>query len=844
MAHKEEHWGCRTAAACITPTHWTNIVSRLKCFSRGHETTLQTSGNPTDQPFPTVSFQSSVSLSLIDTATLSSVGPTATANVTSISAENIFQPIATDAPPPQILSRSDHPVPRLGIQQQQQRLQTNKFYANLFLGDQTNGVWTHPYSVTWPKGGGQTNSWGLAVLHVERTQLATGFKTSSDAGEWNFFASPIGIEPIVLSAVELADGTTLTTDNLEAFSVNANLVAPGGTMPTITFPLVQGMGFVTGKYNSATPLIESGVGIRNVTYAGAIVNGATFKYRVHLTSGFTWLVYVTPLNEGYDQNSFTLLNPMAIQGPSGFGGYIQIAKVPADNLDAEAVYDGSAGVYPVAATITGSVDGTTGSYTLSWTKDGTTNQPLLMFALPHHTESLVDGSAGLTNVQLVTTTKGIATAVQADSWTLQEAELPIDMSFAPWTPSSGSIETLNLDVIAAINDAGTAELSQNISKQTNVGSAYYDGKALAKFAAIAYVLHEIVHNTTLALTGLQRLEEAFALHINNQQTFPLVYDTAWGGAASISTYLTGNSGEDFGNTYYNDHHFHYGYFVYAAAVIGYLNPAWLTQGTNKDWVNMLARDYANPVSDSHYPFSRSFDWYSGHSWAKGLYPSSDGKDQESSSEDTLASYALKMWGKVINDKNMEARGNLMLAVQRRSLQKYFLYTDDNTVEPAEFIGNKVSGIMFENKIDHTTYFGNKIEYIQGIHMLPLLPMSTLIRTSEFVQQEWDAYSFGTYVSTVQGGWRGVLMANLAIIDPITSYNFFSNASGDFNYGFLDGGASQTWYLAWTAALRGSSYSAKAKREESIQAEQLVDCLGSTPVSEGVSVRRHGTTDEK
>lgn len=172
---------------------------------------------------------------------------------------------------------------------------------------------------------------------------------------------------------------------------------------------------------------------------------------------------------------------------------------------------------------------------------------------------------------------------------------------------------------------------------------------------------------------------------------------------------------------------------------------------------MLARDYANPVSDSHYPFSRSFDWYSGHSWAKGLYPSSDGKDQESSSEDTLASYALKMWGKVINDKNMEARGNLMLAVQKRSLQKYFLYTDDNTVEPAEFIGNKVSGIMFENKIDHTTYFGNKIEYIQGIHMLPLLPMSTLIRTAEFVQQEWDAYSFGTYVSTVQGGWRGTYL---------------------------------------------------------------------------------------
>lgn len=218
---------------------------------------------------------------------------------------------------------------------------------------------------------------------------------------------------------------------------------------------------------------------------------------------------------------------------------------------------------------------------------------------------------------------------------------------------------------------------------------------------------------------------------------------------------------------------------------------------------MLARDFANPVSDSLYPFSRSFDWYMGHSWAKGLFPSADGKDQESSSEDTMASYGIKMWGKIINDKNMEARGNLMLAIQARTLPLYFLYQDDNTIEPAGYIGNKVSGVLFENKIDHVTYFGTQIEYIQGIHMLPLMPMSTLIRSQDFVSQEWAAYNFETYVRQVYGGWRGVLMANLAIVDPVTSYNFFSNASGDFTADMLDGGASQTWYLALSAALGGS-----------------------------------------
>src|ERR1700761_8099598 len=228
---------------------------------------------------------------------------------------------------------------------------------------------------------------------------------------------------------------------------------------------------------------------------------------------------------------------------------------------------------------------------------------------------------------------------------------------------------------------------------------------------------------------------------------------------------------------------------------------------------MLARDYADSITDDeYYPFSRMFDWYMGHSWAEGLFASGDGKNEESSSEDTMASYGIKMWGKVINDKNMEARGNLMLAIQARSLSNYFLYLDSNTVEPSEFIGNKVSGILFENKIDHTTFFGTSIEYIEGIHMLPLMPMSSLIRTTDFVQQEWDAYNFGTYVETLDSGWRGILMANLAIIDPVTSYNFFSNVSGDFFLGYLDGGASWTWYLAWSAALGGSPYSTKQRRE--------------------------------
>lgn len=513
---------------------------------------MEKSGNPSAQPFPTISLSSSGSLSLVNTHTIGSIGPTATAQITEISVSNIFQPIATDAPPAQISQRSDHPVPRTGIQPQDSKLETNKFYANFFLGDQTSGTWTHPYSLSWSKGGGQSNSWGIAISHIERSQLATGPKTSSDAGDWSFFANPIGVQTLIISAAEVSTGTTLTTDTLEAFSVNVNLLAAGASTPTLTFPLVQGMGFVTGLYNDGTPLLQSGIGIENLTYVGSVIDGATYKYRALLSDGYSWLIYVTPKDPNYQENSFTLLSPVAIQGPSSFGGYIQVAKIPGNTPDAEIVYDASAGSYATGVSIYGSVDGTTGTYVLSWTKEGATGQPLLIFALPHHLESFgSETSSRITDVQLETTTKGMATAVSGDSWTLEEPDLPIDMSFAPWSPANGNIATLSTAAVEAINLAGAAELAQDISKQTDVGSMYYDGKALAKFAAIVYVLHDLADNVTLAVTGLLELEEAFALHVNNQQTYPLVYDTAWGGAVSISTYLDGNPGDDFGNTYYN-----------------------------------------------------------------------------------------------------------------------------------------------------------------------------------------------------------------------------------------------------------------------------------------------------
>ena len=81
------------------------------------------------------------------------------------------------------------------------------------------------------------------------------------------------------------------------------------------------------------------------------------------------------------------------------------------------------------------------------------------------------------------------------------------------------------------------------------------------------------------------------------------------------------------------------------------------------------------------------------------------------------------------------------------------------------------------------------------------PFSALTRTTNFVNEEWNVYWSNGRVDKVAGGWRGLLYANYAIINPTASFNFFNQSN--FDASLLDGGASRTWYLAYAAGLGGA-----------------------------------------
>lgn len=332
----------------------------------------------------------------------------------------------------------------------------------------------------------------------------------------------------------------------------------------------------------------------------------------------------------YDGAKLNKADPHTFTLPGGFNGSIQVAKVPTEG-DAETLYDQSYVTYVTQAEMFATVNDATGIYTFNYAKVGTS--PLLMFALPHHVQSLdPELKPNITKLQLQTTTKGLATAIKSDRLTFIESALPINMSFAPWTPSPTTSRIppkFPPDVIASLAPIADQDMRRAMTEETPKESMYYAGKFLAKFATILWCIKDVLNNVALSNTGLDKLKAEFARYVENHQKYPLYYDDHWKGVIS-SARFTGGPGADFGNTWYNDHHFHYGYFVYTAAVIGYLDPVWLTQGDNKAWTNMLVKDFADSDGKARdYPFSRSFDWWHGHSWAKGLIESADGKDQES-----------------------------------------------------------------------------------------------------------------------------------------------------------------------------------------------------------------------
>jgi endo-1,3(4)-beta-glucanase len=171
--------------------------------------------------------------------------------------------------------------------------------------------------------------------------------------------------------------------------------------------------------------------------------------------------------------------------------------------------------------------------------------------------------------------------------------------------------------------------------------------------------------------------------------------------------------------------------VYAIAAIAKRDQEFLNKYSEE--INIYVRDYANPShNDPYFTFTRCKDWFTWHSWAAGLYEFADNRNQESTSEAINGYYAVSLLGKVLENKELDDFGRFLTATEVISTKAYWQMPSYNPVYPEQFRKNLMVGILWSTKVDYTTFFGGKAEFIHGIQFLPFTPMTEEYLDSRFM----------------------------------------------------------------------------------------------------------------
>ncbi|MWC29297.1 discoidin domain-containing protein [Paenibacillus sp. MMS18-CY102] len=193
-----------------------------------------------------------------------------------------------------------------------------------------------------------------------------------------------------------------------------------------------------------------------------------------------------------------------------------------------------------------------------------------------------------------------------------------------------------------------------------------------------------------------------------KHTYYMHYSPEWG---SIFPWAAG-----WGiNTGLTDHHYTYGYFVYASAVLA----AYDTDFKNQygGMVENLIRDYANPSrTDSMYPWLRAFDPYEGHSWAGAYADNNSGNNQEAAGESLNGYAGVYLWGVVTGNDTYRDVGAWIFTTELKSIEQYwFNYDQDNWIPEYK---HGVAGQVWGSANVYGTYFSGAPVNIYGIHWLP------------------------------------------------------------------------------------------------------------------------------
>ena len=340
-------------------------------------------------------------------------------------------------------------------------------------------------------------------------------------------------------------------------------------------------------------------------------------------------------------------------------------------------------------------------------------------------------------------------------------------------------------------------LSEKIAELENTTLAtwtdtYNEGQVMNQLIQTGRIAAEMGNTASLnkIITTIKtRLENWFKAE-KGEVAFLFYYFPTW----STLIGYPGGYGQD-GSL--NDHHFHWAYFIHAAAFLEQYIPGWAANWGGM--VNMLIRDAASSDrNDTMFPYLRNFSPYEGHSWADGFANNPQGNNQESSSEAMLFASSLIHWGTLTGNKSTRDLGIYLYTTEQTGIEEYYMDTHHRNFPPSQQYS--LVSRVWSNNFDNGTFWTGDIAASYGIEIYPIHGGSLYLGLDTvYVQRLWNEVKANTGIMSNQVNpnlWHDMWWEYLAFIDPakaIEMYNSYPNR--DIKFGISD---AQTYH--WLHAM--------------------------------------------
>jgi endoglucanase Acf2 len=452
----------------------------------------------------------------------------------------------------------------------------------------------------------------------------------------------------------------------------------------------------------------------------------------------------------------------------GSAGYLSIAVLPDNTSSTLAAFDAHAYAFVTDTRVSWSLDTVSGRVltdfvTTTTAKEGSNTVPLVGL-YPHQWRRAV----GLASLGPSYPTARGALELSATNSFRTSAPLPAIFPIVPFAaPRNAHYRASRLDSLLTVwsSKSDAALVRRN-------ADTYWTGKDLGRLVQLmelASAAGDTVQRDRF-LTLLRTRLEGWLTYTSGKSAEYFAHEPAWGTLLGASTSY--GSGEEL-----NDHHFHYGYFLMAAAAVAAHVPGW---GDSTAWggmVDLVAKDVANPQRNQAFsPFLRNFDPYEGHSWASGHANFGDGNNEESSSEAIDFSAGLALWGESSGNRALRDLGTWMYATESDATREYWFDVHGDNF-PSSWT-HDVAGMIWGGKADHATWFSGEPEDIHGINWLPVTGGSLYLgldsAAAKANHDEMVAEKSGSL-----GIWLDIVWEQQAFFAPENAWTSFDAASATY-----------------------------------------------------------------